>query len=204
MPNPGSPSPPRDAGDPGGGARTRVVVLHILGGAVVLALIVWANLYAAEHDLVREGARRFGYPGILAAAAVSGFNLVVPIPVIAFFPFFLEVGFAPVPTVGVIAAGMTLGDLVGYLVGHTARQVMAPRSRGLIGRLERLRERHPVLPFVLMFLYAALAPIPNEVLVVPLAFLRYPLAGIFVAVLAGNLIFNSLVALGVWRVFEVL
>lgn len=180
------------------------MALHVVGGLILLAVIVWANLYAAEHDLVREGARRFGYAGILAAAAVSGFNLVVPIPVIAFFPFFMDVGFTPVLTVAVIAAGMTLGDLLGYLVGHTARQVMAPRSRGLVGRLERLRERQPVLPFVLMFLYAALVPLPNEVLVVPLAFLRYPLMGIFVAVLAGNLIFNSLVALGVWRVFEVL
>lgn len=185
-------------------ARARRVALQLAGLAALVALIVWANLYAAEHDLVREAARRFGYPGILFGAALSGFNLVVPIPIIAFYPFFMDVGFAPVPTVAVIAAGMTLGDLVGYLLGRTAREVMAPRTRGLVGRLERLRERHPVLPFVVMFLYAALAPIPNEVLVIPLAFVRYPLAGIFLAVLAGNAIFNSLVAFGVVQVFEIL
>lgn len=168
----------------------------------LIGLVVWANLYAADHDLVRAGAQRFGYVGILAAATLSGFNLVVPIPVIAFYPFFMEIGFAPVQTVLLIATGMTLGDLLGYLVGHTAREVMAPRSRGLLGRLERLRERHPFLPFVVMFLYAAFAPIPNEILVIPLAFLRYPLAGIFLAVLSGNIIFNSLVAFGVVGLFE--
>lgn len=186
------------------GARARRAALQAAGAFAVLALIVWVNLYAAEHDLVHAGARRFGYAGILAAAAVSGFNLVVPVPVIAFYPFFMEVGFAPVVTVLVIAAGMTLGDLVGYVLGHAAREVMAPRRRGLVGRLERLRERHPVLPFVVMFLYAAFAPIPNEVLVIPLAFLRYPVTGIFLAVLTGNVIFNSLVALGVVHVFEAL
>ena len=180
--------------------RRRAVQLGAL--AIVIALVVWANLYAAEHDFVRELARRFGYPGLFVGAAISGFNLVVPIPVIAFFPFFMEVGFAPIPTVMTIALGMTTGDLVGYLLGRTTREMFAPRVRGMMARLERLREQHRVLPFVVMFLYAAFAPIPNEVLVIPLAFLRYPLIGIFTAVLAGNMIFNSLVAFGVVRVFE--
>ncbi|MBW3555166.1 MAG: hypothetical protein KY466_16790 [Gemmatimonadetes bacterium] len=180
--------------------RRRAVQLGAL--ALVVALIVWANLYAAEHDFVRELARRFGYPGLFLGAAISGFNLIVPIPVIAFFPFFMEVGFQPIPTVATIALGMTTGDLVGYLLGRTTREVFAPRARGMMARLERLREQHRVLPFVVMFLYAAFAPVPNEVLVIPLAFLRYPLIGIFTAVLAGNTIFNALVAFGVVRVFE--
>lgn len=173
-------------------------------GAVLLliVLVTWANLYAAEHDLIREAARRFGYPGILVAAAVSGFNLVVPVPIIAFFPFFMEVGFDRVLTVAVIATGMTLGDLLGYLIGRTTREMVAPKIQGLMGRLEALRERHRVLPFVVMFLYAAFAPLPNEVLVIPLAFLRYPLLGIFSAVLLGNMIFNSLVAFGMVQVFQ--
>lgn len=178
--------------------------LHAAALAVVIALVVWANLYAAEHDFVRELARRFGYPGLFVGAAASGFNLVVPIPVIAFFPFLMEVGFAPVPTVATIALGMTTGDLVGYLLGRTTREMFAPKMKGMMARLERLREQHRVLPFVIMFLYAAFAPIPNEILVIPLAFLRYPLIGIFTAVLAGNLIFNSLVAFGVVQVFEAL
>lgn len=179
--------------------RTRALQVGAL--ALVLALIVWANLYAAEHDFVRELARRFGYPGIFVGAAISGFNLIVPIPMVAFFPFFMEVGFDRFLTVLVIAVGMTTGDLVGYLLGRTTREAFAPKVKGMMARLEKLRDQHPVLPFVVMFLYAAFAPIPNEILVIPLAFLRYPFLGIFTAVLAGNMIFNSLVAFGVVRVF---
>lgn len=185
----------------GAGARTFAIRMAAL--AFVVFLITWANLYAAEQDFAREMARQFGYPGLFLGAAASGFNLLVPVPIIAFFPFFMDVGFDRVLTVLVIALGMTTGDLVGYLLGRTTREMFAPRVRGLMERLERLREQHPVLPFVIMFLYAALAPIPNEVLVIPLAFLRYPLMGIFGAVLAGNLIFNSLVAFGILRAFEV-
>lgn len=183
--------------------RTGRIALRLVLIAAVIALVVWANLYASDHQLVREATRRFGYPGILLAGAISGFNLVVPVPVIAFFPFFMEIGFDPVLTVLVIALGMTAGDLVGYLLGRTARGMVRPREDGIIRRLESLRERHPRLPLVIMFLYAAFAPVPNEVLVLPLAFLRYPVAGIFAAVLAGNLIFNGLVAAGAIRLFEV-
>jgi membrane protein YqaA with SNARE-associated domain len=178
--------------------------LRLAAVAAILALALWANLYAADHDLVREATRRYGYAGILAAAAVSGFNLVVPVPIIAFFPFFMEAGLAPVPTVLVIAAGMTAGDLVGYLVGRTAREAVRPREGGMVRRLEALRDRHPRLPVLVMFLYAAFAPAPNEIVVIPLAFLRYPVAGIFAAVLAGNLIFNALVAAGVIHIFGLL
>lgn len=198
----GEETTPPGGAEPGRRSMYRRRAVQIGALAVVIALVAWANLYAAEHDFVRELARRFGYPGLFVGAAISGFNLVVPIPVIAFFPFFMEVGFAPIPTVMTIAIGMTTGDLVGYLLGRTTREMFAPRMKGMMARLERLREQHRVLPFVVMFLYAAFAPVPNEVLVIPLAFLRYPLIGIFTAVLAGNLIFNSLVAFGVVRVFE--
>ena len=164
-------------------------------------LVVWANVHAAEHDLLRDAVRRFGYAGLFAASAISGFNLLVPVPVIAFFPFLVDSGLDPVPTVGVIAAGMTTGDLLGYLVGHTARDVLGDRDHRIIRRLEALRDRHRVLPFIVMFLYAGFAPAPNEILVIPMAFLRYSVAGIFGAVLLGNIIFNSLVAFGVMRVF---
>lgn len=182
--------------------RARRLAVRVAAFGLVIFLIIWANIYAAEHDLVRDMARRFGYPGIFLGAAASGFNLVVPIPMVAFFPFFIEAGFDRVLTVAVIATGMTTGDLVGYLLGRTTREVFAPRVRGMMARLERLRDQHRVLPFVVMFVYAAVAPVPNEILVIPLAFLRYPLLGIFTAVLAGNLIFNSLFAFGVIRVFE--
>lgn len=178
------------------------VALRLLAISGVVAAVVWANLYAAEHELVRSATERFGYPGIFVAAAISGFNLLVPIPVIGFFPFFMEIGFAPIPTVAVIAVGMTTGDLVGYLLGRAARDVVTPREDGLVRRLESLRDRHPRMPLLIMFLYAAFAPLPNEILVIPMAFLRYPVAGIFLAVLAGNLIFNSLLAFGAVELFE--
>lgn len=164
--------------------------------AALIAFAVWANLQAAEHDAVREAAAAAGYPGLLAASVVSGFNLIAPVPVAAFYPFLLEAGFQPLPTLATIALGMTGGDFLGYMVGDASRALSGDRLAGFRARVDRLHRRHPVLPLAVLFLYAAFAPVPNELLVVPLAFMRYPLAGVMLAVFAGNLIFNSWLALG--------
>ncbi len=96
---------------------------------------------------------------------------------------------------------MTGGDFLGYVVGNTTRGVAGHRLARVKVRLEKplgaLRSRHRVLPYGLLFLYAAFAPVPDELVVIPLAFERYSLPGVMVAVLLGNVIFTSLTAFGV-------
>lgn len=171
----------------------------------LVAFTVWVNVWAAGNEVLTEAAAAAGYGGLFAVSVVSGFNLIAPIPVAVFYPFFMESGFAPVPTLITIAVGMTGGDLLGYLVGNTTRDVAGERLARVEVRLERLlgrlRARHRVLPYGLLFLYAAFAPIPNELVVIPLAFMRYSLPGVMITVLTGNVIFTSLTAFGVSWIF---
>ena len=172
------------------------VAVKVAAVAALVAFAVWANLRAGEYDAVREAAASAGYLGLLAASVVSGFNLIAPIPVATFYPFLIEAGFQPLPTLATIALGMTGGDFLGYMVGDASRALAGDRIGGFRARVERLHRRHPLLPLGLLFLYAAFAPVPNELLVVPLAFMRYPLGGIMLAVFMGNMIFNTWLALG--------
>ncbi len=192
------------------GRRTRLrpaARLWLKVGSVValVGFTVWVNLQAAEMDALRETAAAAGYAGLFAASVISGFNLVAPVPIAVFYPFLIESGFAPLPTLVTIAAGMTCGDFLGYMVGNTARDLAGPRLTRLKARLatllESLSARHRLLPYGLLFVYAGFAPIPNELVVIPLAFMRYSLVGVMAAVLCGNVIFNSLTALGVSWVF---
>ena len=172
--------------------------------AATVALVVWVNVRAAEIEAVRDAAASAGYAGLLAVSVISGFNVFTP-PVATFYPLLLESGFAPVPTLATIAAGMTAGDFVGYLVGNASRDLAGHRLASFRARLESmldvLHARHRLLPYGLLFLYAAFAPVPNELVVIPLAFLRYSPAGVMTALLFGNVIFNVLVAFGVAWIF---
>ncbi len=184
-----------------GGRRGGRVAAKATAVLVVVGFAVWANLQAPEMEAAREAVAAAGYGGLLAASVVSGFNLVAPIPIVAFYPFLMESGFSPVPTLALIALGMTTGDLLGYLVGDASRGLARGRLRGFRARVEKLHGRHPLLPLGLLFLYAAFAPVPNELLVIPLAFMGYRLAGVMTAVLLGNVIFNAWMAVGVSWLF---
>lgn len=179
--------------------------VKIFAVAALAAFAVWVNVSAVQIAGVREAAAAAGYWGLLAVSVVSGFNLVAPVPVAFFYPFLIESGFAPLPTLVTIAAGMTGGDLLGYLIGNATRDALGHRLRRFRAWLERLldalRARHRLLPYGILFLYAAFAPVPNELVVIPMAFMRCSLAGVMTAVLCGNVIFNSLLASGVsWLV----
>ncbi|HEX6587609.1 MAG TPA: hypothetical protein VF039_01200 [Longimicrobiales bacterium] len=183
-----------DTTRPSASRRSAVIALRIAALVGVIALVVWVNEAVAENVRVLDAVRRFGYPGLLAVSAVSGFNVLVPIPVIAFFPFLMEAGLDPVLAVLIIGTGMTFGDMVGYLLGRAGRKIVE-RPRWMT-RIERARERHRIAPYVLLFFYAAFAPLPNELIVIPLALIGCRWYGVLGAALGGNLIFNSLAAAG--------
>ena len=111
------------------GPRRRVpVVVKILAIAGLVAFAAWVNLRAGDVEGVRDAAAAAGYPGLLLASVLSGFNLVWPVPIATFYPFFVEAGFQPVPTLATIALGMTGGDLLGYLIGDATRHLADRRS----------------------------------------------------------------------------
>ena len=185
------------------GRQWPTIVLKGTALAALLSFAVWANLQASEQETLRQTVVTLGYPGLLAASVISGFNLIVPIPVIAFFPLLIESGFTPIPTLLTIAFGMTGGDFLGYVIGNASRDIVGDRMSGIRSRVEDLHDKHPFLPLGFLLFYAAFVPLPNELVVIPLAFLRYSLLGIMCAVFFGNIVFNSLAAYGVTRVFSI-
>ncbi len=185
------------------GSPSVLLRIKVVGLVAVMALAVWANTRAGDLETVEEMVAAAGYGGLFAAAVVSGFNVVAPIPVVLFYPLLIESGFAPIQTLLVIAVGMSTGDLLGYLIGNTARSSTSPRIDRIRARADALHQRHALLPYLLMFVYAAAVPLPNELLVIPLAFSGYSAVGVMSSVILGNVIFNTMVALGVGHLFGV-
>ncbi len=133
-----------------GGNRDRSrarVAFKVAAVFALAAFAVWVNLRASEIDAAREMAASAGYPGLLAVSVISGFNLIAPIPVAVFYPFLMESGFDPIPTLITIALGMTGGDFLGYLIGDSSRELVGDhRLAKFRTRVEALRDRHPFCP----------------------------------------------------------
>lgn len=184
--------------------KKRLPRFLIQGILIVLfvGLVFWTNRYAIQNGAIQSAVSQLGYLGIFLFSIASGFNLIVPIPIVSFFPFFLSAGFHPIPTVLVISLGMTVGDALGYLIGRAGRDIVSPRSKTIVRRIEALQSKHALLPYIGIFLYAAFSPLPNELIVIPLAFLGFRMWKVMLAVFAGNCIFNALAAFGFAQFFS--
>jgi membrane protein YqaA with SNARE-associated domain len=174
-----------------------VIVILLIGAAFTLARI------AADSSVIRTVIQNFGYVGLFIIAVVSGFNVIVPVPAIALLPVFAEAGLSLVWTVFIISIGMTVGDFLGFLIGDTGRKILeTTASKKRVRSLQKLKEKNPRLPLIALFAWASAAPLPNELIVIPIAFLGYKLRNVMIIVLAGNTVFNSLVAYGIITVYN--
>ena len=174
------------------------IVFKILAVAGVLFLIIWLNRLAIQNETVTDWATTFGYGGIFLGSVLSGFNLIIPIPIIGFYPFFVSAGFSPIMLIPIISAGMLIGDLIGYLIGHIGRDIALTQKKEqkVLQALRTLEKKYPWGPLMLLFIYASVVPLPNELIVIPMAFMGYKLRYMIIALFFGNILFNSLVAFG--------
>src|SRR3989338_985697 len=176
----------------------RIILLVLVG-----VFAFWASDTLKDGDFISNLIRKFGYGGIFLMAVVSGFNLVIPIPAISFLPVFLASGLNAFAVVIIIAAGMTLADFVAYLLGKTGRHmVLSAFEKKVINKFEIIKEKLHWSPVLILFLFASLVPFPNEIMVIPMAFLGYRSVYILLPVFFGNMVFNSIYAIGVANVIK--
>lgn len=181
------------------------LLLQVAFIAVVIAFAFWAAQFARENTVVQAFVSSYGYIAIFLVSIISGFNLIVPIPAVSFLPLFLESGLNLWVVLLIMTIGMALADSIAYLVGKSGRQIAAIRDHSkLFAKIDALRARYRRAPLFVLFAFASIVPLPNEVLVIPMGFMGYRLREIILPVLFGNGVFNILTAFGIISLFRVL
>jgi len=175
-------------------------IIIILSIGLVLLLEELVSKSAFAQSLFES----YGYYGIFFASIISGFNVIVPVPIITFMPVFVAGGLDPIISIIIISIGMTLGDSLGLLIGNIGGHLMSKEAEAFYKRINILHEKYHIGPLVFLFFYILLVPFPNEFVVVPLGFLGYKLRTIFPVVLLGNIFFNILVYAGILQAFSIL
>ena|SRR3989338_947624 len=180
------------------------IFLRVIGLFVVIFLAFQLADLAGENESVRTIVRNYGLVGIFMVSVLSGFNFVVPIPAVAFLPLFVASGLSFWPAIFVIALGVSLADSIAFLIGRVGRQIFHnPFEKKVFSKLEEIQKHYGVSPMGILFLFASLAPLPNEILLIPIGFLGYRFIKILPVLLAGNVAFNILYAYGVLSLFRI-
>ena len=173
--------------------------------AIVVAGAFYLANFARESEAVQEVISTYGYFGVGVVALISGFNLAVPVPAVAFMPLFLESGFNFWISIFFLVAGVTVADFVAYYIGKLGRHItLYSRDGNMLARLERIREQYRWGPLVALFLFISFVPFPNEILLIPLGFLGYTFYRLLPIVIVGNFLFNILYSTGAVGLFEIL
>jgi len=173
----------------------------LLAGGV--GALIFFNLFALNNDSIQSTVSSFGLLGVFVVAVLSGFNLLVPIPAIGFFPLYQELGFSAVSTIAVISLGMVIGDGIGFFLGKIGRGMLEnKKGNRVFVYMTRLHEKHRLLPYFFLFFYATIVPLPNELLVIPMAVAGYSFLPMAVALFFGNVVFNTLGAFGIQSILS--
>ncbi len=98
--------------------------------------------------------------------------------------------------VGLVAGlGLAAGDVLFFLFGYSARDLTGYRSRKklehILTRIQRLRT---LVVQLLIFVYIACTPLPNNLLSGALAFTGYPFRKAAIPLILGDIVFCTLVA----------
>ncbi len=181
---------------------------QVISGIVLLLILTSVATFAllfAEAVMNDTGLQNwvlsFGYFGIAGLATIAGLNVIVPIPAATLTPIFTAGGLALPGIIIALTIGTLLSDIIGYAFGKISRATVTTKYPRLVNNLESLykTKRRWVLPVT--FLYAAFIPIPNEALIIPLAFLGVRLHTLILPLLVGNLINQTIYAYSFQNVF---
>ncbi len=179
----------------------KIALINLIALSALLVGVLFFSDFASENVAVRDFVFANGYYGLFLVAIISGFNFLLPIPAIAFLPIVIAVGLDFWVGVVIVSIGMTIGDVVGYFLGRTGRKVIdESKLPKFMRNCDSFIHKHPKMTPVILFLYAAFIPLPNELIVIPFSFFDRHWSHIIWPVLAGNFVFNSLAALGIMSI----
>lgn len=176
-----------------------IAIAVVFFGVGVLAF--WLADFVTNDEAARELIGQFGYLGVGVLAIIAGLNAVVPVPAATFTPVFVSAGLLLPLIVIALTLGTLIADLIGYYFGHWSRAVVAERYPKMLQRWHDLQHNHQnwLLPGVMI--YAAIIPIPNEAILIPLAILGVRLPLLIPPLLIGNAFNQAALAYGFNELF---
>ena len=135
----------------------------------------------------------FGYLGILLISFVGSIVVFVPVP---YFPVLITAAFNPNLNPTLISLSSAIGAVIAKLIifyaSYYGRNILSPKIKGKMVPLQRLLGRYGGIgAFV-----AAVSPIPDDIVYIPLGLAKYSPWKFAIATFLGKFIFNEILVLG--------
>ncbi len=179
-----------------------VITLVVFVFTFSLLLYVAQSLSGSEQ--VQEVVSSFGYLGVLIMAVIAGLNAIVPVPAATFTPVFLAAGLSIPLIIITLTLGTVIADFTGFFLGRLSRDLIAEKHPKIFTFITEFRNNHAKWLLVVVGAYAAFAPLPNEVILIPLGLTGIRFTSLIIPLLIGNAVNQLLLVYGVIGLTSVL
>ena len=165
--------------------KNKNILQFLLIVSLIIILILLTPLLR-ESDIIVRLVDSYGYIAVFLLSIISGFNILVPVPPAIIGTLFIELGLNIVGVIITIIIGITIADLTAFYLGKTINQLF--ENRNAIRRIEKYILRYKYFHIFLILVWASFIPLPNEVILIPLAIIGYKFKDIVIPLLIGNVI----------------
>jgi membrane protein YqaA with SNARE-associated domain len=125
--------------------------------------------------------------GVSTATSISFYSVVTALAAGGLNPFGLGL---------IMGTGVSIGDSIFFYLGKTGRHTLHHRIQHHVDKaLDWAYDQNIRLVHVIVFAWAAFMPLPNDIITVPSGISRFHAKDILPSILAGNIVFTTLLAL---------
>lgn len=167
---------------------------------IATGLAFWLSRTVESNPDLQSAMTSWSYAGSYLVALVLGLSAFLPVPAGTFAPAFIEAGLIPWVLIISMAIGTLTADSIGYLFGHLSRDTIKNKYPKLITTLEKYEGHITLIPIII--LYTALAPFPNEILVIACALIGIKWRFLLIPVLLGNILHHTIFSFGFYNLFQ--
>ncbi len=183
-------------------------ILHLLSLLFIIAVIFSASIYLTHYvtnDIDAQiFVQQFGYIGVLLISFITGLSLISPVPAATFTPIFTAGGIPLFVTIALAVIGTMGANFISYYIGrlgHNFTNTHYPKIQKKIIRI--YSEKKELLPY-LVFGFAALIPMPDEIYLIPLGIIGVRIREFIIPLFLGTIFFQTATALGFHNIFQIL
>jgi membrane protein YqaA with SNARE-associated domain len=176
------------------------IFIIVLALVTIIAGVTLLARHLFTDGLSEELVLQFGYIGVAIVGIIAGLNTIVPIPAATATPLFISFGLSFPLIILALGVGTIIADFVGYIIGHYSRTYIEVKYPKIFKYFTSLASTKKFFLVMVVFLYAAFVPFPNEAIIIPLALAGIHFRLMVIPLFIGNIINHTLIALGVTNI----
>jgi membrane protein YqaA with SNARE-associated domain len=166
--------------------------------ALVFSIVLWSWLlltYGADAIVDWIGAEN-GYWIMFLVALFGGVSSIAGVTYVATIITLASAGLNPLALAIASGAGISIGDTIYYYIGRYGLRTL---THGVIhDRVQQLtewlRNKSKKLLFLVIYVYTAFTPLPNDVLTITLGLTQQPWRVVIVGLVLGNITLTFIIA----------